>query len=317
MSTLLSALTIYTAGLVARVFVAAQDTTTTNLPAFLAVLDARRSDPCPRGLLTGTLHTGHLGSYSSQLTTHPPVSNHISVLDDPMMWGVLPQRYFYPPEHMRHALGSADICFTNALSHRFFTLGQVHEIFRLHKDTRGGLWQPTMDRLPALVTAGAWVHIFPEGRVHQKGDEGMRYFKWGVARVILESEVCPDVVPIFLRGFEGVMPEDRVVRWRPRWGRKLEVVFGDVVGPERWEDLRGRWRGIVEVKGWEGAREAEEAKVLRGETASRVRGLVEEVRRSCGCPEEEEGAADWRTYKKPGMGEKSGRLEDGARVEDT
>lgn len=54
MSTLLSALTIYTAGFAARVFLAVQDTTTTNLPAFLAVLDARRSDPCPRGLLTGT-----------------------------------------------------------------------------------------------------------------------------------------------------------------------------------------------------------------------------------------------------------------------
>jgi hypothetical protein len=34
-------------------------------------------------------------------------------LDDPMIWGVLPNRYFWNPNNMRWALGSHDVCFKN------------------------------------------------------------------------------------------------------------------------------------------------------------------------------------------------------------
>lgn len=40
------------------------------------------------------------------------VSNHTSVVDDPVMWGVLPWRYLMDREGNRWSLGSHDICFT-------------------------------------------------------------------------------------------------------------------------------------------------------------------------------------------------------------
>lgn len=46
----------------------------------------------------------------------------------------------------------------------------------------------------------AWLHIFPEGRIHQHPDKIMRYWKWGVARMILEAEPCPDVLAIWIDG---------------------------------------------------------------------------------------------------------------------
>ncbi|MCV5132377.1 hypothetical protein OFL98_27185, partial [Escherichia coli] len=55
----------------------------------------------------------------------------------------------------------------------------------------------------------SWVHVLPEGLVHQHPQVDLRYFKWGVARLILESEPAPDVVPMFIDGTEHVMKEER------------------------------------------------------------------------------------------------------------
>ena len=37
------------------------------------------------------------------------------------------------------------------------------------------------------INSYSWIHIFPEGKVHQASDKTMRYFKWGVSRLILEA----------------------------------------------------------------------------------------------------------------------------------
>ena len=34
-------------------------------------------------------------------------------VDDPLIWGVLPNRYFWDPNNMRWSLASFDICFKN------------------------------------------------------------------------------------------------------------------------------------------------------------------------------------------------------------
>jgi hypothetical protein len=51
----------------------------------------------------------------------PPVSRVVAPrcrMDDPLIWGTLPlSAIFSPPEYVRHALGSADICFTNPYIH--------------------------------------------------------------------------------------------------------------------------------------------------------------------------------------------------------
>jgi monolysocardiolipin acyltransferase len=40
------------------------------------------------------------------------VSNHLSVWDDPVLWGVLPMKTLLDIDRMRWVLGAADICYT-------------------------------------------------------------------------------------------------------------------------------------------------------------------------------------------------------------
>lgn len=164
----------------------------------------------------------------------------------------------------------------------------------------------------------AWVHIFPEGLVHQQRDRGLRYFKWGVARLILESEPAPDVVPMFIDGPDRMMHEDRTFpRFLPRFGQKVRIVFGDILDPETFGDLRARWRrlvarsrrssgsssgsnggdgssrgsgtggGDVDVEKQIDLRYGEEAQQLRIEAARRVRNEILKLRRRFGYPDED------------------------------
>ncbi|KJR81014.1 monolysocardiolipin acyltransferase [Sporothrix schenckii 1099-18] len=169
------------------------------------------------------------------------------------------------------------------------------------------------DRWPApsafASNRHAWVHVFPEGLVHQQRDRGLRYFKWGVARLILESEPTPDIVPMFIDGLDRVMHEERTFpRFLPRIGRKIRVVFGDILDPEVFADLRDRWQRLVarslRSTGHSGARTdgpdgttavendidlkyGEEAQQLRKETAHRMREEILKLRRRFGYGEED------------------------------
>lgn len=235
------------------------------------------------------------------------------------MWSMLPLAQF-APQHMRHALGSADICFQNRFLSQYFSHGNVHPIFRSHKSPHGGLFQPAFSRLPGLLDKGAWIHIFPEGRVHQHPMHQMRYFKWGVARLLLETETPPAVVPIWFEGFEEIMHEERgFPRFLPRVGKKVVMVFGNEVTAERWEKYRERWRKLRERygDGSEELRTGKEATMLRIELTAEVRNEVEKLRRARGWPEEEPGAGLAETYKEPGMAQKEGKLKDGSLVKDT
>jgi monolysocardiolipin acyltransferase len=116
------------------------------------------------------------------------------------------------------------------------------------------------------------VHVFPEGLVHQHADTDLRYFKWGLARLILEADPAPDVLPMFIDGTQHIMPEDRTFpRFLPRVGRKVRVAFGEVVDyEEAFGDLRRRWEGLVKR---EREREAR-AGVVRGGEEEVGRGMV-------------------------------------------
>ncbi|KAH6849987.1 hypothetical protein B0I37DRAFT_101926 [Chaetomium sp. MPI-CAGE-AT-0009] len=230
----------------------------TGLSRFLDILDSRR-DPAnrQRGLLT--------------------VSNHVSVLDDPVVWGILPLRYTFDPSNLRWTLGAADICFANKFLSNFFTLGQVLPCHRLKHSPFGGPFQPALGQAIRLLstplplaphhqtytTTGldthpspliysalrrhSWVHVFPEGCVHQHAATDMRYFKWGLARLILEAEPRPDVLPMFVDGTQRLMPEDRgFPRFLPRVGKTVRVAFGEVLDYEgTFGDLKRRWDGLV------------------------------------------------------------------------
>ncbi|TDZ20830.1 Lysophosphatidylcholine acyltransferase [Colletotrichum orbiculare MAFF 240422] len=283
------------------------DVQTEGLQQFLDVLDRRRSGPPTRGLIT--------------------VSNHISVLDDPLIWGVLPLRYNATPQSSRWGLGAHDICFKNSFFTSFFSLGQVLPTYRLLHSPYGGLYQSTVTQAIRLLSGpgafytpsttfsagaretfaapafyannrNAWVHVFPEGCVHQHPDHTLRYFKWGVSRLILESEPAPELVPIFIDGYQNVMPEDRKwPRWLPRIGSNIRVIYGEAVNiDDAFREPRSRWKRMVkkqeEATGQrfpvgevpEVLRDHPEAVQLRKEVAKTVRDMVQKLRLRAGYP---------------------------------
>ncbi|KAK4949329.1 Lyso-phosphatidylcholine acyltransferase [Elasticomyces elasticus] len=174
----------------------------------------------------------------------------------------------------------------------------------------------------------SWIHIFPEGMTHQHPDHLMRYFKWGVARLILESEPCPDVMPIWIDGPQEVMSYERTwPRFIPRANKDIEIRFGDLVDREKtWSGFRRRWaelqdrarrrragsltsdRGAGEVEDSLGVvndddlRYGEEARQLRIEVTLAVRNEVLKVRRASGWPDEDPKRGLAETYRLEGGG---------------
>lgn len=153
----------------------------------------------------------------------------------------------------------------------------------------------------------------------------MRYFKWGVARLILEPDVCPDIVPMWLEGNSAIMHEARgAPRWVPRVGKRCGVWFGGNVGGEGnvFHELRERWRGLVARKGGreremgvldEELRYGQEAVDLRIECTRRVRQEVLKIRRMSGLPDEDPKEGLVETWREEGPEEK-GRMKDGSLV---
>lgn len=170
----------------------------------------------------------------------------------------------------------------------------------------------------------------------------MRYFKWGVARLILEPNVCPDVIPIWIEGNELVMHESRQwPRFVPRAGKDISVTFGAKVDTDSvFGDLRARWQRLrvkdAEERGSESQRGSgskrgretgvgelserlmygSEAVELRKECTRRVRGEVLKLRRSRGLPDEDPKEGLVETWAEEG-GKREGRMRDGSWVRDT
>ena len=154
----------------------------------------------------------------------------------------------------------------------------------------------------------------------------MRYFKWGVSRLILESDPLPDVVPIFIDGTQNMMSEDRTwPRFLPRFRFTFRVAFGEPVDTQEiFGDLRARWQELVKQEQEQSKSQVktqtqtpqplalgelsddlkygDEAMKLRIEVARRVRKEILKVRASLGYPDEEppefELAETWR--REPG-----------------
>ncbi|CAI4219491.1 unnamed protein product [Parascedosporium putredinis] len=202
---------------------------------------------------------------------------HLEGLDDPVIWGVLPLRYAFDPWNLRWSLGAQDICFKNKINPPLEPLDL-----------------PPPHPHPHL----SWVHVFPEGCVHQHPTSSLRYFKWGISRLLLESDPTPDFVPMFIDGTQRVMAEDRTFpRFLPRIGKDITVAFGDPVdgeGPplaaaDPLEPPRGvdpaAWQEVVDV---------------RIETARRVRDQVAALRTRLGYPDDDvklELAETWKREK--------------------
>jgi monolysocardiolipin acyltransferase len=190
----------------------------------------------------------------------------------------------------------------------------------------------------------SWIHVFPEGKIHQHPDKIMRYFKWGVARMILESEPCPDVLAMWIDGPQIVMANERTFpRPLPRPGNDVSITFGErmdveaVFGPfrERWRELvrraevkRSRLGDAMKPAEYPGNRQlgevhdqelryGAEAEQLRKEVTLAVRNEVLKVRRSTGLPDEDPKCSRVETWREEGSVDKGeGNMKDGSVVED-
>lgn len=154
----------------------------------------------------------------------------------------------------------------------------------------------------------------------------MRYFKWGVSRLILESEPCPDVVPIWIDGPQEVMNESRgFPKPLPRPFKPVTVTFGAKLdGDKAFGDLRARWkklaaeeeakRGPLAVGVLDDAlKYSDEVVKLREECTFRIRKAVLDVRRTTGLPDEDPKVGLAETYRLEG-GRAEGRKADGSIV---
>ncbi|EYU25684.1 hypothetical protein ABFS82_11G108700 [Erythranthe guttata] len=153
------------------------------------------------------------------------VANHMSTLDDPLMWG-FKDFPITDPELGRWVLAAEDICFKNPVLSYFFRIGKCIPITR-----GGGIYQEHMDEALDRLTDGAWVHTFPEGKVCQE-DAPIRRLKWGTASLIARAPVTPIVLPIFHRGFEKVMPENYMFGRRPPFPlckKDIEIYIGEPI----------------------------------------------------------------------------------------
>jgi monolysocardiolipin acyltransferase len=165
---------------------------------------------------------------------------------------------------------------------------------------------------PSAYVDKAWVHAFPEACVHQHPELALRYFKWGVSRLVLESNPAPKLVPMFISGFQNIMHENRKrPRWLPRIGADIKVHFGNALDTgELFKESRERWRLLVEKSHVspstsigdshtypELLRSGEEAVHLRIEVAKAIRAEVVKLRTAAGHPPDDPSFADAATWK--------------------
>jgi len=142
--------------------------------------------------------------------------------------------------------------FTNPIFRFYFGNGKIIPISR-----GSGINQLGMQIAIQKLKRGDWIHMFPEGKVNQSGK--LLRLKWGVAHLIKEASIitftsdplsfsskektqfslCPSysstsfslsvhtpiVLPIYIHGFEKIMPEGKLHIPRP-FGKEIYILIG-------------------------------------------------------------------------------------------
>lgn len=268
------------------------------------------------------------------------IMNHMSVVDDPFIWAVFPWKIYRDLNDIRWCLGAHNVCFTNKFVSTYFSLGQVLSTKRFG----AGPFQGSVDAMIRLLSPDstldnlqvkgcfstttlnyhykmqkpAWVHVYPEGFVLQLQppfSNSMRYFKWGITRMVLEATRPPIVVPIFTTGFEKIAPEDTaespIDRYLPNnFGTKVTVTVGNILADKLIDSYREEWKQLVDKYSdpknptdlSDELKYGKEAQDLRCRVAAFLREQVAIVRNNeCGFPEEDsrfKSPSWWRNYTK-------------------
>eukprot|EP00834_Sanchytrium_tribonematis_P006978 NODE_572_length_5896_cov_0.685872.p3 type:complete len:257 gc:universal NODE_572_length_5896_cov_0.685872:2993-3763(+) len=154
------------------------------------------------------------------------ISNHLSTLDDPLLFGILPLRFLFSPEKMRFVPGAQELTFD--INSWFFNSGQLIPIER-----GKGIWQRGVDCcIDKIDSDNAWIHLYPEGKVNQNISKCIR-FKWGISRIIMESKIKPLIVPFAHSGMQSLMPLDKNTRENlntiPTAGGRIKIAFGEPI----------------------------------------------------------------------------------------
>ncbi|OAF67370.1 Tafazzin [Intoshia linei] len=145
------------------------------------------------------------------------VCNHMSCMDDPLLWGSLDYSQLFSKNGPRWSGAANEICFSNLFTRLYFYLNRAVPIIR-----GGGIDQPGINFLIDRINDGSWVHVFPEGRVNDTNDYVR--FKWGIGRIIKEATVNIDIIPIWHCGFQNILPNK--TPYFPRFGKKTLVYYG-------------------------------------------------------------------------------------------
>lgn len=245
------------------------------------------------------------------------VMNHVSVVDEPLVWGNLPFAHFLFLDGLRWTLGAENICFKNKFLATYFSLGQVLSTQRFGS----GPFQDSIDCAVELLSPEApysahtfgspstggpedgkakWVHIFPETYVHQPlapYANTLRYFHWGVSRMVLEATRPPMIVPIFTHGLEKAWPEDRskFSSFFRGMGSKIEFNVGLPLEDQAIGSFRQRWLDLIDRDPeadlskdmTENLRTGSEAESLRSELAKFIRDGVLRTKLELGFPSED------------------------------
>ncbi|KAF1779097.1 Phospholipid/glycerol acyltransferase [Phytophthora cactorum] len=156
------------------------------------------------------------------------VSNHSATVDDPAV------------------LANQEYCYTKGklLSTLFFGAKT------LPVKRGAGVDHQMIQAIFDKVEEGAWVHIFPEGKIVQHEALGGRSsprrekigrLKWGVGKLIARATTRPIVVPVYHYNMEKLMPQDeknRLISLIPKTNLDLGVIVGE---PLSFDDLFERY----------------------------------------------------------------------------
>lgn len=179
------------------------------------------------------------------------VSNHCSVLDDPFLIGALvPMPLALDARRARWSVCSQEVCFSRgAMLSAFFGAGKTLPIKR-----GGGIDQAALGALAEKLANGDWVHVFPEGHVHQSNRIGcgrgshenerdaaiakkIGLLKRGTAKLIAHAPRPLLVIPFIHSGMDNLMPYDHTGKCESKIWRSNQTVRINVGAPLNFQDL--------------------------------------------------------------------------------